>query len=245
MKVQNYLLIVAVLILTGCKYGDISDTDLVETSFQAKSKLITFRVNSKKGDRYTDIQLANGQIGKSPSPFTIKTKMECELLTVENDRFTWKCFVNEKAELKGNKYREGKGPANNRLVLTTINSYGNLISQEGQSADAGAKYNEFPEKAVKIGDTWEGYMVHDNHKYKNSYSLNSLVTINGKDYAVVICKAEEVGGGSSTTKSWIDLSTGLQHKTEFNGSSVNAERETVTVYGSSHVVDAREQPLLR
>ena len=140
--------------------------------------------------------------------------------------------------------KEGKGPSQNRVVLTTNNSYGNLVSQEGENPDAGTTYNAFPEKPVKIGDTWEGYRMVNNRKFSDSYVLNAIVMINGKDYAVVTCKGEE-NDGSTTTKSWIELSTGLQHKAETNGEFAHESGQRLKAWGTTHLVDASERPFLR
>ena len=208
-------------------------------------RYVTFRQGSEKGFRYTTISRSEIIFGDGDgSPMIINSKEDCELVKVENGLYTWKCVSNEDLEQMGtNRFLEGKGLDQNRIEFTTENSFGNFVSGEGGDPDSGTIYEDFPEKPVRVGDYWKGYTLKKGKRYVNSYTLQGIANVNGKEYAIVKCESEEKGG-SSIAKGWVELTTGITYKSEANGTFVNTMGEKGSFRGTSYVVNTDGQPVL-
>lgn len=233
------------VILTGCDTAkNHQEVSNAHDNSPSESRVINFQEGCKVGDQYTAIETAEAVWGGQGEPMILIVRMESELLRINNGSYTWKTTTYTNVEQMGDhQFIQGKGLNNNRLEYATYNSYGNLISTEGRDPDEGVAYNAFPEKPVSAGDTWQGYKLIRGKRFTNSYLLEAIANINGKEYAVVRTESEE-DGGSSTSKSWIEISTGITMKSEGSGTGVNLAGTRGKWRYTYNIVDDRERPLL-
>ena len=174
--------------LSGCTQNETTRSNQNgEPTVSDSTRYVTFREGCKQGDRYIAISRAEAVWGEgAATPMVIGEKTDCELAQAEGGFFTCKCVSSQDTEQMGtHHFLEGKGLEKNRVVFTTNNSYGNLVSEEGQNPDYGVTYKRFPERPVKVGDSWEGYKLERGKRYKDSYTLEGLAQVNGKEYAII------------------------------------------------------------
>lgn len=216
------IILTASLLVAGCETGQNHQQGQFTQNFSASNtRVVNFREGCKVGDRYSVISINEAVWGNSGEPMVLKIKVDWELLRIDNGNYTWKTTTYQNIEQMGShEFIQGKGLSNNRVEYATYNSHGNLIYTEGWDPDAGVAYDVNPERPVTIGDTWQGYTMERGKKFTNTYTLEAITNINGKEYAVVRAEDEEEGG-SSTSKKWIEISTGITIKSEGSGTGVN------------------------
>ena len=238
-------LLSVIAFLLGCREPANPAPSSQSSGFDS-ARTITFRQGCPLGYRYTAIGRRE-QMYKNPNgvPMVSTLKIDSELVKIEADLYTWKRTTTEVVEQMGSHHwLPGEGPDKNRIRFYTNNSFGNLVSSEGTDPDNSyTSYKSRPERPVKVGDTWDGYTLKRGGRFNDSYTLEAIANINGKEYAVVRCDSEEKGG-SSSSRSWIELSTGVLFKIERNVSDVNEAGEMGKWRLSVNVVDAKSRPIL-
>ena len=123
-----------------------------------------------------------------------------------------------------------------RLTIRTIDRCGRIISSEGESADEGTE-TPFPDRPLKLGESfstaYEGSGASDGQRATTHYTLTEVVSMNGRQAAVL--KMELSGDIKGTGTTWLDLETGLAIKSTLSGTSRDAFGGRLSYKGESRI----------
>lgn len=244
---NEYILLLLMMVSAACTSNNDASLGQSSVSVEGGSKpnqTVTFRQGCDVGERFTTIGRAEFIVSEEREPAIMQGKSVSELVKVDGGLYTWKTTTSmEFEELGTHRMKEGATLDKNRIEFLTTNSFGNRVSAEGEEPDASQTFNQYPEKSVRIGDSWNGYSLEKGRRYKNTYTLEDLVKIKGKEYAIVSFDNEEKGG-FSRGKFWFELSKGNIHKEEAEIKSENDDGKMVRIRYVSHVVDNNNKKIL-
>jgi len=204
---------------------------------------ITFRHKGTVGRKLKAEWVTTREDG-TVTPLVVSGRSVSELVSVKNGNSTWKVSYTEKVNALGDhEFAPGKGVDENRLEFYTYNAIGNLVGVEGHAPDSYLPYKQFPERRVRIGDTWSGYTVHEGDKSRDSYKLEEISIVKGNEYAVVSYVSKNADG-TQRGKKWVDAATGIPIKSVENGDGRDFQDELFRFSQSYYVLDNFGQRIL-
>ncbi len=229
--------LVLAIVLVGCG-PKAEDGVTSSSSTPAKSAMTeaTLRIKANKGDKFalaasmnmsadmSGVQVPPGPEGeKMKAQFAGEQSMNAsattniEVLDVKDGKFTLKSTTTDvKTEAKGVFLMQQKTIEEDMKKEKT-----RTVNDRGIPDGAGDKQSEgmieFPEKAVKVGDTWEGdSSLGMGGESKATFKLEAFETMGGKDVARISMTLPKDAKATVTKPFmfWIEVATGFPLKTE-------------------------------
>jgi hypothetical protein len=220
-RVNAFLPVTALaLILAGCNAGT-SSSGAVADKATIPADGVDFRIKANKGD-VANFQISMKMDGKGPAEGGAPSEIKVDIGMKQTVKVTDVKDGNYSVEVKSSDVKAtGTAPVaemfaqqfKNSVGKLTIDSKGRVVNQEGSVDSAmgsgGTLY--FPDKKVKVGDTWERAMPTAGGGTANvKYRFEGAEAVGGKTYAKISIKP--VSQGVETTGQFdflVDMDNGM------------------------------------
>ncbi len=206
------------LLAIGCKGGEEGGTTAAGTTGSTTGTTVapsadgtyTFKFAPKEGEKTSYVMTMDAGASMNMS---MGMTMACE--KAEADKFTMvSTFDDIKMSIGGKEAPAAATDMMKKMKVTSVmDGHGKAISTSVEGAPAGTRAPEvsgtvFPDKPVKIGDTWEGTTKMSGAEVKATYKL---AKVDGNIATLEVTMGALPGGmttdGPATTE--IDMSTGM------------------------------------
>lgn len=223
MKRPSLLLLgAAVALLAGCTATAIKES----TADQIPADGIDFKISAKEGDKFAyKLSLSmegtgmQGPQGKTDMNMKIDMLQEVAVTEAKDGNFTFE-IANKDVKVSGpfaSEVKKGLTSSGSKIV---IDAKGRVISEEG-SIDAGGGAGGtifFPDKKVKIGDTWEKTTPGPGgQSIKAQYKFEQVHVLDGKTVARISMTPVAATDGITLEGRydyWVDLKTAMVVKAD-------------------------------
>ena len=214
------------LILAGCNSGtSTSGTVDAPDAVSIPADGIEFNIVAKEGDTMTyhakmSMQGKGPAQGGMPSEFNVDADMKqtVTVTKVEDGNITTETSFSD-VKVTGTEMLVNlmKGSFENQKSKVTMDSKGRIVEQEGaiDSNAMGGGTMYFPDKKVKVGDTWERNtpIPGGSGNIKAVYKFEATEKVDGVDAAkisITPSTPDDTSTGSFTY--WVDIKTGMAIK---------------------------------
>lgn len=213
------------LILAGCNAGTSTTAEVdAPDTVTIPADGVELKMVASEGDT-TQYQSSMSMEGKgpaqggAPSEFNVQADMKqtVKVTKVEGDKITSETSFSD-VKVTGTEMFVNllKSSFENAKSTVTMDTKGRVIEQEGQvdSNAMGGGTMFFPDKKVKVGDTWERTTpIPNGGNVKALYKFEGTEKVDGVDAAKIsVTPSTEENTSTGSFVYWIDMATGMAIK---------------------------------
>lgn len=199
-------LLCAAIVVVGCNSGPSSQQAAEATS----GKGVLVRVHPKVGQKFNLVTTMDLSSASQSGKLTIEAMREVKSVTDTLTTFS-DTVVSSKGEgiFAGIEANIPKTPAE-----TTLSDRGDA-GGSGMSGIGQTSFRPFyPEKEVKVGDTWSGDFISGGQTMKGQYKAEAVEKVGA--YEAIKIKGDMTGAMNGSVTVWIDLESGIPVKLDMD-----------------------------